>query len=582
MYAMTHSAKAAYLLVLIPMMVALIRQRAPVRKFLEAFPCALIMVLFCTAVLALISPLLGYLGAPNGGLIQWVLDAGLLVLMGYSSGNALMTAPTDSIYRRGAIVSAGKRKPTPRGSDALRPVTVAGLPVASNDEAKHFKLIGTTGTGKSTAISEILSAALARGDRAVIADPDGGYLRHFCNAARGDVILNPFEPGSVKWNLLGEIATEYDVDQLARSLIPDSGGQDRIWSGYARTFFTAVVQKSLEADVKDDGEIYRLVRKAPVSELKLMLEDSAAAPFLEDGNERMFGSLRSVASSALEALRYTTKQNAAPFSVRQWIRHGAAVQNGGKGGVLFIPYQAGEIAALRSVISAWMRIAIFEAMGQGEADQRLWFVIDELDALGEIDGLKDALARLRKFGGRCVLGFQSISQVSSTYGKGTADTIVENCGNSLILRCSASEQGGTSQFASRLIGQREVTHLTRSKTHQPRAWGASTTVSEHRAIEPAIMASEIERLPDLEGYLKFASIPDWTRVTLSHMSYPVMREKQPRTVEPSREAPPVVVSEPTEGGRAPATRAEQKRSPSPILKSTRKSMAENAQSSESN
>ena len=34
--------------------------------------------------------------------------------------------------------------------------------------------------------------------------------------------------------------------------------------------------------------------------------------------------------------------------------------------------------------------------------------------------------------------------------------IVENCGNTLILRCSGSEQGGTSQFASRLIGEREV------------------------------------------------------------------------------------------------------------------------------
>jgi hypothetical protein len=45
-------------------------------------------------------------------------------------------------------------------------------------------------------------------------------------------------------------------------------------------------------------------------------------------------------------------------------------------------------------------------------------VIDELDALGAIDGLKDALARLRKFGGRCVLGFQSIGQVSALYGRG--------------------------------------------------------------------------------------------------------------------------------------------------------------------
>ena len=83
-------------------------------------------------------------------------------------------------------------------------------------------------------------------------------------------------------------------------------------------------------------------------------------------------------------------------------------------------------------------------------------MIDELDALGAIDGLKDGLARLRKFGGRCILGFQSIAQVSSTYGAGDAQTIVENCGTTLILRCSASENGGTSQFASRLIGEREI------------------------------------------------------------------------------------------------------------------------------
>jgi hypothetical protein len=109
------------------------------------------------------------------------------------------------------------------------------------------------------------------------------------------------------------------------------------------------------------------------------------------------------------------------------------------------------------MIAAWIRLAIIEAMSQPEdRDQRLWFVVDELDALGAIDGLKDALARLRKFGGRCVLGFQSIAQVSNTYGQGDAHTIIENCANTLILRCSGSENGGTSHFASKLIGEREM------------------------------------------------------------------------------------------------------------------------------
>ena len=134
--------------------------------------------------------------------------------------------------------------------------------------------------------------------------------------------------------------------------------------------------------------------------------------------------------------------------------------------MVFIPYQATQIAALRGVIAAWIRLAIFQAMSRGEGDQRLLFIVDELDALGTIDGLKDALARLRKFGGRCVLGFQSIAQISSTYGDGDAQTIVENCGNTLILRCSASEGGGIAKFASQLIGDRE---MIRADGSDPRA-----------------------------------------------------------------------------------------------------------------
>jgi type IV secretory pathway TraG/TraD family ATPase VirD4 len=148
------------------------------------------------------------------------------------------------------------------------------------------------------------------------------------------------------------------------------------------------------------------------------------------------------------------------------------------------------------------------------ADSRLWFVVDELDALGQIDGLKDALARLRKFGGRCVLGFQSIAQVSSTYGQGDAHTIVENCGNTLILRCSASEGGGTARFASQLIGQREVTHTTVSKSRRPTELFGSVTHSEHLSVEPAVLPSQVEQLPDLAGFLKYASDPEWQRVRL--------------------------------------------------------------------
>jgi hypothetical protein len=42
-----------------------------------------------------------------------------------------------------------------------------------------------------------------------------------------------------------------------------------------------------------------------------------------------------------------------------------------------------------------MRLAIFETMNGAEADRRIWCAVDELDALGPIDGLPDASALQR-------------------------------------------------------------------------------------------------------------------------------------------------------------------------------------------
>jgi Type IV secretion-system coupling protein DNA-binding domain len=111
-----------------------------------------------------------------------------------------------------------------------------------------------------------------------------------------------------------------------------------------------------------------------------------------------------------------------------------------------------------------------------------------------------------------------IAQVSSTYGAGEGQTLVENCGNTLILRCSSSEHGGTSQFASRLIGEREVIRWQTSRASDRERWfpsrgsRRSTSVSRQHVTEAAVLSSELEQLPDLTGYLKTAAFPVWLHV----------------------------------------------------------------------
>ncbi len=484
-----------------PMIAGLIKARASLQHYAIS-PFAAVPL---TALAGVGSALLS-----SHGMVHAALAVGAGAVLGYVGGQVLAEGGYGGkIHQRGSLVAEGPASKARPAKSAARgaEITLAGVAIPALDETKHFKLIGTTGTGKSTAVQEIMSNALARGDRAVIADPDGGYLRRFYQKDRGDIILNPFDVRSVKWDLFAEIKTSYDVEQLARSLIPDHEGSDRSWRGYARTFFTAVTRQVHDAGVADVGELYRLLVAADTRELRELVRGTPAQPFLEAHNSPMFDSIRSVTSSAVGALEYVAQQRAPGFSVREWVREQ-------KPGVLFIPYKAGQIAALRSNISAWMRLAIFETMDQDEGSAPRWFVVDELDALGQIDGLKDALARLRKFNGRCVLGFQSIAQVSSTYGHGDAHTIVENCANTLILRCSSSEGGGTARFASQLIGEREVLRTIESRSRRMTEMLGSVSRTQHFGIESAVLPAQVEQLPDLAGYLKYASDPTWLRVRL--------------------------------------------------------------------
>jgi len=209
-----------YALVGLPLLVGLIRGRAPGAKIaffpVLALPVTGLAVLFVSMV--------------RSSLIRWSPDLltarefellGFLTLMlfGYLGGLAAARAKTDLTHKRGTRIKDGtplqrsRRRRSCAGQG--RPITLAGIPIPPTDEAKHFKMVGTTGTGKSTAIRELLDGALARSDRAVIADPDGGYLNRFYDPVRGDVILNPFDARAHTWNLYGELKATHDVEQHA-------------------------------------------------------------------------------------------------------------------------------------------------------------------------------------------------------------------------------------------------------------------------------------------------------------------------------------------------------------------------------
>jgi Type IV secretion-system coupling protein DNA-binding domain len=383
-------------------------------------------------------------------------------------------------------------------------VCLAGNLLPVKAEVRSMLLLGASGTGKSVAITALMHTIFARGDRAIVADPDGAAMSLFWK--EGDTILNPLDKRSVRWDLLAEISKPSDYKDLSESILPFTGDA-RIdeWRTHSQAIFAACLQTWDEGKLGTSDEFLTTMARSGESKIKLLCQGTPAAGYFAEGGEKMLSSIMNTLRPSLTDLETLVGGQGELFSLRRWMREGK--------GRLWIPYGADQIAVLRGPVSCWMRLGVFELLSMPTSDtRRMWFFLDELDALGRIQGLKDAMVRTRKKGGCIVAGIQSIAQVRAVYGDAEAQTIVEQFGTQLALKCGASEGGGTARFASELIGEREIERTETSNAFNRGQSGPNITLSNRMHVERAVMPAEITQLPDLFGYLRVSGRSEWMKV----------------------------------------------------------------------
>ena len=157
---------------------------------------------------------------------------------------------------------AGSRQRAERGNQ----ITLAGVPIPRHLERLHFLIGGTTQSGKSVTITEMLAGALHRGDRIIVADPNGDYYSRF--GETGDIVLNPFDRRSVGWSIFNEIEKPYDVQRYARSVIPDArSAQDVEWHGYAQLLFAETALRLIDAGNNTTVQLMHWLTVAKIEEL---------------------------------------------------------------------------------------------------------------------------------------------------------------------------------------------------------------------------------------------------------------------------------------------------------------------------
>ena len=370
-------------------------------------------------------------------------------------------------------------------------LTIGDCPIPKRDECQHFLLHGTTGSGKSQAIQQILRQLRAQGKRAVIYDKGGELLEKFYRPDK-DILLNPLDERSRTWSLWAECQHESDYDALAESFIPmpPAFNNDPFWIQSARTLFVSTMQ-ALAKDKPSHAKLLQVLLGSDLSALQHLLKNTEAESLVSEEIAKTALNIKSVLSNNIRVLK-TMDDSPNPFIISDWVKQ----ENDSW---LFLTSQQNQHALLKPLISAFLNIAFYSLLSLDKSQRgNLWVMLDELPSLHRLPHLMPTLAEGRKFGGRFVIAMQNYSQLQSIYGRDDASTLASLCNTKLFLR----SEGEVNRWVSEQLGEVEIEEETESLSYGASAHRDGVNLGKRKRTKPLILKHDIAKLDDLSGYLK--------------------------------------------------------------------------------
>lgn len=395
------------------------------------------------------------------------------------------------------------------GADSNIPhqhVSIGGVKLAKIHEPIHTLICGSTGVGKTTATIEMLQTISARGDRMILADPNGFYTSRF--AEKDDIILNVFDKRSPKWSPFSEIRRPYDFDKIARSIVPDGSGADAAWHFYAQVLIADVIRALLSEGKGTTTELIKTLTVMPAEQLKDLVAGSSSVGLFDKDAAKALASTRFILASYLKPFSYLKDGD---FGLRSFLES--------KRQRIFLTWREDMTSSLSPLIACWLDVLCNAILSMPSNSNRTWLVLDELASIGKISSLESVLTKGRKHNLCCIAGLQSISQLDRVYGRETS-IILRSCFRNLVAFAIAKADPDTSEAISRALGEQELDRSVESfsKSGQSR----SSSVSVQRVRERLVLPSELNELPDLTAFLALAGDEPTRKIKLTPQNLPVI------------------------------------------------------------
>jgi hypothetical protein len=413
------------------------------------------------------------------------------------------------------------RKALPPGDQGI---PFGGLPVATERTCTHTAIVGTTGSGKTTALKHRMAVTLERvgkspeSMRALIYDPKTELYGFASTHAKCEVLsLHPFERRSHArgWAVCLDVRDPKAANQLAFTFIPKQDGPNAYFSNSARAVLEGVVN-SFILNAKDSWTFRDLFLGCETERrLRAILSrNEDTKPLIDryiDAEEKT--SILSELDTHLRPFRPIVAcwSRVKPLSLREWVEGSF---------VLLLPYDDTAKEQILLLDSLIFEFLVQQLLGEKTNEQlraeklperRSFIYLDELrEVAGRLPGLTSLLTRGRAYGIACDLGYGSQSGMKDALDQNRAPEVVGMCNYVAMLRVIEPE---TADYLAKLLSERQVFRESPGSDRK------------QLATEPVRLPSTFSELEVGEGYF------------LAGPPLGLWKAKLPRPVEKPRAEP---------------------------------------------
>lgn len=408
------------------------------------------------------------------------------------------------------------------------PYTIANIPIPFENEYQHMMVTGTTGSGKSNMIHQLLIQIRNNGDQAIILDTTGGLFSRFFDDTT-DLFLNPFDQRSKHWDMWKEATHDSIIDEIAESIVVgDHRSIDSFWIQNARELFAEsfrFLKKSNQTTYKD---LLHMALHMDLKQLTERLKKTSIGIAMDPSIDKTALSIRSSLANALKIFKFLDddyQDDGISFMNFMKTNHSNWV---------FLSCETNQRATLKSLFSTWLSLIIKGIMTRQENNgSRTWIIIDELASLSKLSSLMIGLAEIRKYGGCFVLGFQDLSQIEEIYGSHNAKSLSNLTGTKVLFRAIDTD---IASRTARYMGEQEKEELSTNISYGAHQMRDGVNLNQQKLFTPTLRSSDMMLLLNLEAFLKYPGNFPVAKIKFDYMHIPQSHEIFiPKEIKETRE-----------------------------------------------